>query len=52
MSRRSKPYDWLGIETAMTDRNVDEAVVEGLGSLPKFDEKYFREFVTKIRSYR
>lgn len=51
MSRRSKPYDWLGIETALSGRDVEEAIKEGYETLPKFDEVYFREFVNKIKSH-
>ncbi len=51
MSRRSKPYDWLGIETAFSGRDVENAIKEGLETLPKFDPPYFRQFVEKIRSY-
>lgn len=49
MSRRSKPYDWLGIETGCNNNDIEEAVAEGYRTLPKFDEPYFREFVGKIR---
>jgi hypothetical protein len=51
LSRRSKPYDWLGIETAFSNRNVEEAIEEGLNTLPKFDPPYFRQFVNKIKEH-
>jgi len=51
MSRRSWPYDKFGIETAFSNRNLDEAVAEGLTTLYRFDEPYFRQFVTEIRTH-